>query len=526
MDGENVKTVPTWKKYNRPWYQKLGLTIWNYIKGVGLMLWSVIKAIPKKIVQLGVGIVNCFKGLWERFVKGDWRTKLSYLIFGFGCFSRGPKQFLKGFLLLAVEVVFVLFMVFLGGHNLALFGTLGVKPEVPANKSPTGQYIPGDNSLKILIFCVMSLFFIIFFAYMYVKNTEIAYNTQKRVEAGKQLSDAKHQLNYALNDGYSKTVLTLPILGVLLITVLPLVTNILIAFTNYDHFHMPVNGDLFTWRGFEAFGKVFAGSFGVHLWSVLGWTLIWAVFATFTNFFFGMFLAMIINKKSIKLKVFWRTCFVVVIAVPDFITLLLMSQFFGYQPNYGQTGPFNRILHEWFGVNFNGGGGVNWLGVDARADDSLLARVMVIVINLWRGMPFTMLSTMGVLMNIPAELYESGRIDGAGPVRQFISITFPYIMFVLGPSLLTTFTGNINNFNVIFFLTGGGPGVGAGNDLNVPGATDLFVTWLYRLTVDAKGNEQYAMGSVIGIFTFLVTAFFGLIVFNSSKSVTQEDTFQ
>ena len=150
-----------------------------------------------------------------------------------------------------------------------------------------------------------------------------------------------------------------------------------------------------------------------------------------------------------------------------------------------------------------------------------MARVMVIVVNMWRGMPFTMLSTYGILMNIPEELYESSRIDGAGPVRRFVSITFPYIMFVMGPSLLTTFTGNINNFNVIFFLTGGQPGqIG-----NMPGKTDLLITWLYRLTVN-NNKSDYAMASVIGIFTFLITSFFALIVFNSSKSVKQEDTFQ
>lgn len=143
---------------------------------------------------------------------------------------------------------------------------------------------------------------------------------------------------------------------------------------------------------------------------------------------------------------------------------------------------------------------------------------------MWRGMPYTMLATSGILMNIPDELYESSRIDGAGPVRRFISITFPYIMFVMGPQLITTFTGNINNFNVIFFLTGGGPKLMT--DIGQPGRTDLLVTWLYTLTVNKGQYPEYNFGAVIGLFTFLVTAFFTLIVFNSSKSVKQEDTFQ
>lgn len=351
---------------------------------------------------------------------------------------------------------------------------------------------------------------------MWIKNTKIAYNTQKDVEAGKPLSNPKQQLNYALNDGYHVTVLTLPILGILFISVLPLICNILIAFTNYNYFTAPP-AHLFTWTGFSSFGDVFSKTYGTAIWSVLGWTLIWAVFATFTNFFFGMFLAMMINKKSIKLKAFWRTCFVIVIAVPDFVSLMMMSQFFGWSSELSQTGAFNQILRQWFKIDIN----MNWFG--DTANNGLVPRIMVIIVNLWRGMPFTMLSTYGILMNIPEEMYESSRIDGAGPVRRFISITFPYIMFVMGPQLITTFTGNINNFNVIFFLTGGGPFIRIGGIS--PGQTDLFVTWLYKMTVN-NSQPEYSNGAVIGLFTFVVTAFFALIVFNSSKSVKQEDTFQ
>ncbi len=512
MAEENTAT-PTWKQFNRPWYQKIGLAIWGYIRNIGLMLWSVIKAIPRKIKGLGLSIAHCFQGLWFRFIHGDWRTKLSYLIMGFGCFSRGPAQFIKGFLLLAVEAVYILFMVAIGGENLYMMGSLG---DVAVVETDFGnKYV--DNSLTILIFSVMALMLTVFFVYMYIANTKIAYNTQKRAEEGKPLSTPKQQLNYALNDGYNVTVLILPILGVLLISILPLIVNILVAFTNYDSYHNPP-GALFDWVGFESFANVFGEKYGSAIWSVLGWTIIWAIFATFSNFFFGMFLAMIINKKSIKLKVFWRTCFVIVIAVPDFISLMMMSQFFAYSTTNEFTGAFNKILQQWFGMeNTN----IDWFGTNTS--NAFNARAMVIVVNLWRGMPFTMLSTYGILMNIPEELYESSRIDGAGPVRRFISITFPYIMFVMGPSLITTFTGNINNFNVIFFLTGGGPTTNV--DPNYPGQTDLLVTWLYRLTV-SNAQPEYSNGAVIGLFTFLISSFFALIVFNSSKSIKQEDTFQ
>lgn len=527
--SENQTTVPTWKQFNRPWYQKLGLAIWNYLKGVGLLLWSVIKAIPFKIWAGIKAIGRGFQGLWFRFIHGDWRTKISYLIMGFGNFTRSPKQIVKGLLLLAVEAIYVVFMFFIGVPNVGvLFATgqtgqdagLSSIGRVPYEEIEVGgvfQSVEHDNSLKILIFSVMTVILTIFFVYMWVKNTKIAYNTQKTVEAGKPLTTMKQQISYVLNDGYHTTILALPVIGILLITVLPLVCNIIIAFTNYGKaggmtFHGPP-ASLINWVGFATFAKVFGTSYGSVIWNVLAWTLIWAFFATFTNFFFGMFLAMIINKKSIKMKAFWRTCFILVIAIPDFVTLLMMSRFFGYSADPNLTGPMNMILREWFNLDVN----IDWLkGSDMNA------RVMVIVINMWRGMPYTMLATSGILMNIPEELYESSRIDGAGPVRRFISITFPYIMFVMGPQLITTFTGNINNFNVIFFLTGGEP---TRLGWNGAGSTDLLVTWLYKLTISA-GNEEYCAGAVIGIFTFLITAFFALIVFNSSKSIKQEDTFQ
>lgn len=513
MDNGQRSGTPTWKLYNRPWYVKFFSGIVDYFKNVGLMIWSVIKRIPYGIWHFICAIGLCFQGLWTRFVKGDWRTKVSYLIMGFGCFSRSPKQIVKGLLLLAIEALFIVFMILVGAPYLWMMGSLG---DVAVTSNPSGLgNIYVDNSLQILLFSVLTLLIMVFFLYMYIKSTKIAYDTQKRVEEGKPLTGIKQQLNYALNDGYHVTILALPILGVLVISILPLLVNILVAFTNYDFFHSPP-GALFDWVGFESFANVFSKSYSSALWSVLGWTLVWAIFATFTNFFFGMFLAMIINKKSIKLKAFWRTCFVIVIAVPDFISLMMMSQFFSYDQTTEFTGAFNHILQQWFGLDAN----IDWFGT--VTDNVWNARIMVIVVNLWRGMPFTMLSTYGILMNIPEELYESSRIDGAGPVRRFISITFPYIMFVMGPQLITTFTGNINNFNVIFFLTGGGPKMDLGSTL---GRTDLLVTWLYKMTVDTS-QPQYSNGAVLGLFMFIVSSFFALIVFNSSKSVKQEDTFQ
>ena len=150
-----------------------------------------------------------------------------------------------------------------------------------------------------------------------------------------------------------------------------------------------------------------------------------------------------------------------------------------------------------------------------------MARIMVLVVNLWVGIPYLMLIATGVLMNIPADLYESAKIDGASGIKQFTKITLPYMLFVTGPYLLTSFTANINNFNVIYLLTGGAPKTMAYE--GGAGGTDLLITWLYSLTIT---NNDYKIAAVIGILVFVVVAVISLIVYNVSPAMKNEEDFQ
>ena len=306
-----------------------------------------------------------------------------------------------------------------------------------------------------------------------------------------------------------KTLLFLPIMGVLIFTVMPLVFMMTMAFTSYDRDHQPP-GNLFTWVGMQNFIKVFdfSGELGKTFWLVLGWTIVWAIFATFLNYFFGMILAMIINRKDTKFKSFWRFGFVLSIAVPQFVSLLLIRIML--QPE----GAVNILLRYW---GFLAAGqslpfltNVTW------------ARVTIIIVNLWVGIPYTILTMTGILQNIPEELYEAARIDGANNVTIFFRITLPYMLFVTAPSLITTFVGNINNFNVIFLLTGGLPATLDYYKMTA-GKTDLLVTWLYKLTID---NKDYNLGSVIGILVFIITAATSIIVYRQTGAYKNEEGFQ
>lgn len=141
------------------------------------------------------------------------------------------------------------------------------------------------------------------------------------------------------------------------------------------------------------------------------------------------------------------------------------------------------------------------------------------MINLWVGIPYTIMQVTGILQNIPTDQYEAAKIDGANWWQIFTKITMPYIIFVLTPYLITTFTGNVNNFNVIYLLSGGNQ-VPVGDSA---GKTDLLITWLYKLTVD---KNDYNLGAVIGIMTFIVLAVVSLITYRNSGSYKNEETFR
>lgn len=462
-------------------------------------------AIGKFFKNLILGIGAGFKGYGSRFVNGDFATKLSYIIMGFGNFTRG--QVAKGLVFLLVEAAYIYYMITFGSVYMGKFGSLGTELqhfETGANGRPV--MVPGDNSMVILLYGTMTILISLVFLAVYVANTKSSYEAEQTIKAGRKNPTFKEEMTDFLDGKYHITMLSLPVLLISVFTILPLAFMILIAFTNYDAAHIPP-GNLFTWVGFDTFKSIFkvteGASKGYTFYKLTKWTIVWAIFATFTNYIFGMILALMINKKSIKLKSLWRTLFVITIAVPQFVSLLLMNQMLQ------DDGVVNVIL------GYMGIAPISFLN-----GSEIVARVTVIIVNCWVGVPYTILQTSGILMNIPEDLYESARIDGATPVVQFFQITLPYMLFVTTPYLIQNFVSNINNFNVIYLLTAGGPT----KDVNLyqAGQTDLLVTWLFKLTMD---SNDYNTAAAVGILVFIVCATLSLITFNMSKSARNEEEF-
>ncbi|WP_035369628.1 carbohydrate ABC transporter permease [Acholeplasma hippikon] len=440
--------------------------------------------------------------------KGSIFTRLSYLIMGFGNLSR--KQIGKGLVYLFTQISFLAFMIIspiipadkntpLGFKALVNLATLGTK------EGTVWQL--GDNSLYMLLYGVFTLALIFLFMIVYFHQVGSSYRVDQAVINGKKISSFKEDLFELTDSKFHVTLLAPAIMGVFILTIIPNVFMILVAFTNFDQEHQPP-GQLFDWVGFANFASLFDGSSGLSgFWGVLGWTLIWAFFATFTNYIFGILLALLINNKLIKGQKFWRTVFVLTIAIPQFVSLLLIKYLFA------EYGPINELLLNLGIITTR----MNFLG---NASNALIPKIMVIIINLWVGIPYTMLMTSGILMNVPTDLYEAAEIDGATKPQIFRKITLPYVIFVTTPYLITTFMGNITSFNIIFLLTGGGPNASAGSN---PGDTDLLVTWLFRLTVD---QSNYSLGAVISILTFIIMAIGTLISYRRSKAYKEEGAFQ
>lgn len=458
------------------------------------------KSKPKKMVKKSEG------NLLKRVIKeGDIWTKVSMLIMGTANLRR--KQIVKGLLFLLSEAAFIFYMVVNGVNALSHMTTLGTQTQGWVFDETLGIDVlaEGDNSMLLLLYGVVCLFIIVFFVLAWRANLKSALEVQKLEKEGKKIPGFKDDVKVYLDAKFNRTMLSLPMIGVMAFTVLPLVYMILVAFTNYDNAHQPP-GNLFTWIGLDNFVTILGSGSTISktFWPILGWTITWAIFATVLNYIGGILLALLINRKGVKFKGFWRTIFVLSIAIPSFVSLLIMKTML--QPD----GAINVMLKSW---------GVIQESIPFLTN-ATLAKVTIIVVNLWIGIPYTMLITSGILMNIPADLYEAARVDGANARVMFRKITMPYVLFVTTPYLITQFIGNINNFNVIYLLSGGGPST---LDYYQAGKTDLLVTWLYKLTVSSK---DYCYASAIGIIVFVISAVFSLITYRRTSAYNNEEAFQ
>lgn len=429
-------------------------------------------------------------------------TILSAVFMGLGQWYH--RQWVKGAIFFLVEVISLYLIITQLGANLWGLVTLGDSPARMEKVGRLYQNVPGDHSIFMMIYGLVALIYFVLLITFYIGNIKDAHRIGQLRDQGKQAPSFRETVKQLLDKGFPYLLLSLPTIGVLFFTILPILFMVLMAFTNYSApDHIPPK-NLVDWVGFDTFKNLFTlTAWSNTFFGVLIWTIIWAIVATVTTYFGGILVALLIQQHGIRFKTMWRTIFIIPYAIPQFISLLIMKNLFN-----SQFGPINQYL------GMLGLGGLPWL------NDPFMAKVTVILVNMWIGIPVSMILVLGVLTAIPKDLYEAAEVDGASAFQKFRNITMPFVLFQTAPILIMQFAGNINNFNVIFLLTGGAP---ANGDYAFAGSTDLLVTWLYKLTLD---NQRYNFASAIGILIFLIIASFSIYNYRRSRSFKEEDMIQ
>ena len=250
------------------------------------------------------------------FIDGDIFTKLSYVFWGLSNIVRG--QVAKGALFLAIEVGYLYMMITSGFRNFANMFTLGSLEQGMIYDETQGIYVvqQGDNSMLMLLYGVLTLVITMMAVAVWIVSIYSGEDARQRKLAGKKVYTLKDDIVCLFDTHIVRLFLSVPLLGIIVFTVTPLIYMILMAFTNYDAEHQPP-GHLFDWVGLENFRAILdaSGKLGATFLPILGWTLIWAVIACFSCYFGGMFLAILINSKGIKFKKFWRTIFIFAMAI-------------------------------------------------------------------------------------------------------------------------------------------------------------------------------------------------------------------
>lgn len=229
--------------------------------------------------------------------------------------------------------------------------------------------------------------------------------------------------------------------------------------------------------------------------------------STSINFFGGLALALLLNKRNVRGSKLWRAFPILAYAIPGFISML------GFKFMFSQSGPINQLLLQ------NGHDAIFFLSNVESA--KWWARGIGLFVNGWITIPSIMLMSTGILSNISPDLYEAASLDGASPFQQFRKITLPFVVFSITPVLISQFVGNFNNFGIFFFLRGGLQSNYANYFL--ASDTDLLINWLYNLSVD---NNYYSIGAAISLVIFLITATLSLAVYVRSAAYKREDTYQ
>ncbi len=310
--------------------------------------------------------------------------------------------------------------------------------------------------------------------------------------------------------------------------------------------------------GFDNFTRFFTSSaFRGPLVRIIIWNFVFAFLSVFMTFALGLGIAYIFNDPEFPGKKFIRSVLLIPYTIPSLITILIWKGMFN-----NQVGVINRFLTRFVNsvptglqerseeivngilinvANFYNGVVINianffpaewqvqselqvqyipiewWdaLASPSWTTDQWLAKIALLIVNLWLGYPYFMLICSGALQSIPQDLYAAAEVDGANGWQRFFRITLPLLLVSVGPLLVASFTYNFNNFNLIFLFIEGGPPIP--NSPTRAGHTDILISYVYNLAFASGRGKEYGLGAAITIVIFVIVAVITLAQFRYTK---------
>jgi arabinogalactan oligomer / maltooligosaccharide transport system permease protein len=248
--------------------------------------------------------------------------------------------------------------------------------------------------------------------------------------------------------------------------------------------------------GFRNFGRIIHDKLvRAPFLRVFAWTFVFATLTVLLSFAFGLFLAITLDKEGMRFQRSYRSLLIIPYAIPGFLSLLVWRGLLN-----DDFGTVNKLLHVHIPWLF----GANW------------AKVAIILVSVWLTFPYFFLVSLGALQSIPQELTEAARVDGASPWQVFRKVTLPLLLVVVAPLMIASFAFNFNNFGNIYFLTGGGPAV---NDNSIAGATDILISYTYKLAFAVGKGNDYGLATAVAVIIFFIVGTISTITFWKTKAL-------
>lgn len=266
--------------------------------------------------------------------------------------------------------------------------------------------------------------------------------------------------------------------------------------------------------GLDNFTRFFQSSaFRGPLVRIVTWNFAFAFLSVFMTFSLGLGIAYIFNDRTLPGRKIIQSFLLIPYTIPSLITILIWRGMFN-----NEVGVINRGLRSFFELTNPIWTSINpeWIfSAPEWTVEPFLAKLAILIVNLWLGYPYFFLICSGALQAIPSDLYEAAKVDGANAFQSFFKITLPLLLVAVGPLLVASFTFNFNNFNIIFLFIEGGPPI-AGSPTRA-GHTDILISYVYNLAFAAGRGKEYGLGAAITIVIFVIVAVITLFQFRYTK---------